>query len=54
MGFAPVQATKGLLTLLGWMALRAKIRPDEAEPEGCGDPTAEGKNEVWADFRRNP
>jgi hypothetical protein len=36
------------------MALRAKIGPDEAEPEGCGDPTVEGENEVWPDFRRNP
>jgi len=36
------------------MALRAKIRPDEAEPEGCGGSTVEGENEVWPDFRRNP
>jgi hypothetical protein len=28
----------GLLTLLGQAALRAKIRPDEAESEGCGGP----------------
>jgi hypothetical protein len=35
-------------------ALRAEIGPDEAEPEGCGGPTAEGENEVWPDFRRNP
>jgi hypothetical protein len=34
--------------------LRAKIRPDEAEPEGCGGSTVEGENEVWPDFRRNP
>jgi len=45
---------QGLLTLLGQVALRAKIRPDEAEPEGCGGPTVEGENEVWPDFRRNP
>jgi hypothetical protein len=36
------------------MALRAKIRPDEAESEGCGGTTVEGENEVWPDFRRNP
>jgi hypothetical protein len=36
------------------MALRAKIRPDEAEPEGYGGSTVEGENEVWPDFRRNP
>jgi hypothetical protein len=34
--------------------LRAKIRPDEAEPEGYGGSTVEGENEVWPDFRRNP
>jgi hypothetical protein len=32
------------------VALRAKIGPDEAEPEGCGGSTAEGENEVWPDF----
>jgi hypothetical protein len=32
------------------MALRAKTRPDEAEPEGCGGSTVEGVNEVWPDF----
>ena len=37
-----------------WAALRVKIRPDEAEPEGCGGSTVEGENEVWPDFRRNP
>jgi hypothetical protein len=36
------------------MALRAKIGPNEAEPEGCGGSTVEGENEVWLDFRRNP
>jgi hypothetical protein len=36
------------------MALREKIRPDEAEPEGCGGFTVEGENEVWPDIRRNP
>jgi hypothetical protein len=36
-----------------WAALRAKIRSDEAEPEGCGGSTVEGENEVWPDFRRN-
>ena len=35
-------------------ALRGKIRPDEAEPEGCGGSTAEGENEVWPNLRRNP
>src|ERR1022692_4133479 len=35
------------------MALRAKIRPDEAESEGCGGSTVEDENEVWPDFRRN-
>ena len=45
---------QGLLTLLEWMALRAKIGPDEAEPEGCGGPTVKGENEVWPDLRRNP
>jgi len=32
------------------MALRQKIRPDEAESEGCGGSTVEGENEVWPDF----
>ncbi|MGA3159651.1 MAG: hypothetical protein ABSC77_00425 [Terracidiphilus sp.] len=32
------------------MALRVKIGPDEAEPEGCGGSTVEGENEVWPDF----
>jgi len=36
------------------MALRAKIGPDKAEPEGCGGSTVEGENEVWPDCRRNP
>jgi hypothetical protein len=36
------------------MALRVKIRPDEAEPEGRGGSTVEGENEVWPDFPRNP
>jgi len=36
------------------MALRTKIRPNEAEPEGYGGFTVEGENEVWPDFRRNP
>jgi hypothetical protein len=36
------------------MALREKIRPDEAESEGCGGPTVEGDNEVWPDYIRNP
>src|ERR1035437_6550719 len=34
--------------------LRAKIRPDEAEPEGCGGSTVEGENEEWPDFRSSP
>jgi hypothetical protein len=46
--------TKGLLTLLARAALRAKIRPDEAESEGCGGTTVEDENEVWPDFCRNP
>ncbi len=36
------------------LALRGKIGPDEAEPEGCGGPTVEGENEVWPDLPRNP
>jgi hypothetical protein len=36
------------------MALRAKIRLDEAEPEGFGGSKVEGENEVWPDLRRNP
>jgi hypothetical protein len=36
------------------MALRAKISPDEAEPEGFGGSKVEGENEVWPDLRRNP
>ena len=48
------QVTGGLFTLLGWMALRVKIGPNEAEPEGCGGSTVKGENEVWPDFRRNP
>jgi hypothetical protein len=34
--------------------LREKIGPDEADPEGFGDPKVEGENEVWPDFIRNP
>jgi hypothetical protein len=34
--------------------LRGKIRPDEAEPEGCGGSTVDGENEGWPDFSRNP
>jgi hypothetical protein len=33
---------------------RAKIRSDEAEPEGFGGSKVEGENEVWTDLRRNP
>jgi len=36
------------------MALRGKIGPEEAEPEGCGGSTVEGENEVWPDLPRNP
>jgi hypothetical protein len=36
------------------MALRAKIRPDKAEPEDCGYSTIEGENAVWPNLRRNP
>jgi len=36
------------------MALRGKIRPEEAEPEGCGGSAVEGENEVWPDLPRNP
>jgi hypothetical protein len=32
------------------MALRTKIGPNQAEPEGCGGSTVEGENEVWLDF----
>ena len=45
---------RALLTLLGWTALRAKIGPDEAEPEGFGGSKVEGEYEVWPDFGRNP
>jgi hypothetical protein len=34
--------------------LRGKIRPDEAEPEGCGRSTVEGENEDGRIFSRNP
>ena len=34
--------------------MRWKIRPVEAESEGCGGPTVEYDNEEWADFPRNP
>jgi hypothetical protein len=30
--------------------LRGEIRPDEAEPAGCGGSTVKGGNEVWPDF----
>jgi hypothetical protein len=33
---------------------RAKIGPDEVEPEGFGGSKVEGENEVWPDLRRNP
>ncbi|HEU5458429.1 MAG TPA: hypothetical protein VFU68_07405 [Terracidiphilus sp.] len=36
----PADATWGLLTLLEWMALRAKIVSAEAEDEGFGDSKA--------------
>ena len=36
------------------MALRGKIRPDEAESEGCGGPTGEGDNEGMAGFSPQP
>src|ERR1022692_1654346 len=36
------------------MALREKIGPDEAEPEGCGGSTVEGENDVWPDLLHNP
>jgi hypothetical protein len=32
------------------MALRAKIRPDAAEPEGFGGSKVEGENKVWPNF----
>jgi hypothetical protein len=35
-------------------ALRAKIAPNEAEPDGFGGPKFRGENEVRHDFRRNP
>jgi hypothetical protein len=31
-----------------------KIRPDEAEAEGCGGSTVKADNEVWPNFSRNP
>jgi hypothetical protein len=36
------------------MALRAKIRPGKAEPEGYRDGMVEGVDEVWSNFLRNP
>jgi hypothetical protein len=36
------------------MALREKIRSDEAEPEGCGGPTVEGDKKVWPGFSSQP
>src|SRR5882757_6318102 len=36
------------------MALRAKNRPDKAEPEGCGGSTVKGENEVWPVFSPQP
>ena len=41
---------QGLFTLPQRVALPAKIRPDEAESEGCGGSTVEGENEIWPDF----
>jgi hypothetical protein len=35
------------------VAFRAKIGPDETEPEGFGGSKVEGENEVWPDFRRS-
>ena len=48
-----------MVTLLGWTALREKIRPDEAESEGRGGPTGQtGKtgddNEGMAGFSPQP
>ncbi len=40
-------------TPVGAAASENPARP-EAEPEGCGGSTVEGKNEVWPDFRRSP
>src|SRR6266702_6622397 len=50
----PLNGRWGLFTILRWMALRAKIGPDEAEPEGCGGSTVEGENEIWPDFSPQP
>ena len=36
------------------MALRTKIRSDEAEPEDFGGSKVEGDNAAWLDFRHNP
>ena len=41
-----IQQHSGLLTLLRWMALRAQIRSDAAEPEGFGGSKVEGENKV--------
>jgi hypothetical protein len=34
--------------------LQAKIAPDEAEDDSCGDPTTKDDNDAWRDLRRNP
>ena len=45
---------QGLLILIGRTALREKMGPDEAEPEGFGGSKVKGDNEVWPHFLRNP
>ena len=44
----------GCIDIYGRTALRAKIRPDVAESEGCGGLTVEDANAVWPDFRPQP
>jgi hypothetical protein len=41
---------QGLSSNSEGVALRGKIGPDEAEPEGFGGSKVEGDNEVWPDF----
>ena len=49
-----MRSMQGCIHIYGCTALRAKIRPDKAESEGCGGSTVKDDNEVWPDFLRNP
>ena len=44
----------GCIDIYGRTALRAKIRPDEAESEGCGGRHSRGRERIWPDFRPQP